>query len=79
MLAGRVEQGLRKPGEEVIFLPTYTSSNPGFGKVSTAEMQRAEQATPGDYKRLEELKAEFDPLKELKKKVAADKSDASIA
>ena len=41
--------------------------------------QRAEQATPGDYKRLEELKAEFDPLKELKKKVAADKSDASIA
>merc|ERR1712031_9640 len=29
VLAGRVEQGVVKPGEEVIFLPTHTSSNPG--------------------------------------------------
>merc|ERR1712172_378664 len=29
VLAGRVEQGVVKPGEEVIFLPTHTASNPG--------------------------------------------------
>merc|ERR1712159_767907 len=28
VLAGRVEQGLVKPGEDVVFLPTHTSSNP---------------------------------------------------
>ena len=28
VLAGRVEQGVVKPGEEVISLPTYTASNP---------------------------------------------------
>merc|ERR1712139_428665 len=28
VLAGRVEQGVVKPGEEFIFLPTHTSSNP---------------------------------------------------
>ena len=50
VLAGRVEQGVVKPGEEVIFLPTHTSSNPCVGKVFTVEMhhQRAEQAKPGD-------------------------------
>ena len=50
VLAGRVEQGLVELGEEVIFLPTYTSSNPCFGKVFSVEMhqQRAEQAKPGD-------------------------------
>jgi len=50
VLAGRVEQGIVKPGEEVIFLPTHTSSNPCVGKVFTVEMhhQRAEQAKPGD-------------------------------
>jgi elongation factor 1-alpha len=50
VLAGRVEQGLVKPGEEVIFLPTHTASNPCTGKVFTVEMhhQRAEQAKPGD-------------------------------
>ena len=37
VLAGRVEQGLMKPGE-VIFLPTYTSSNDRFGKIFTVEM-----------------------------------------
>merc|ERR1712195_206054 len=50
VLAGRVEQGVVKPGEEAIFLPTHTASNPCTGKVFTAEMhhQRAEQAKPGD-------------------------------
>ena len=28
VLAGRVEQGIVKPGEEAIFLPTHTASNP---------------------------------------------------
>merc|ERR1719261_357848 len=28
VLTGRVEQGLVKPNEEVIFLPTHTASNP---------------------------------------------------
>merc|ERR1712054_465218 len=35
VLAGRVEQGVVKPGEEVVFLPTHTSSNPCTGKVFT--------------------------------------------
>merc|ERR1719454_217249 len=50
VLAGRVEQGIVKPGEEVVFLPTHTASNPCVGKVFTVEMhhQRAEQAKPGD-------------------------------
>merc|ERR1712107_598556 len=50
VLAGRVEQGIVKPGEEVAFLPTHTASNPCVGKVFTVEMhhQRAEQAKPGD-------------------------------
>jgi len=50
VLAGRVEQGVVKPGEEVIFLPTHTTSNPCTGKVFTVEMhhQRADFANPGD-------------------------------
>ena len=50
VLAGRVEQGIVKPGEEVIFLPTHTASNPCTGKVFTVEMhhQRVDQACPGD-------------------------------
>jgi elongation factor 1-alpha len=50
VLAGRVEQGIVKPGEEVIFLPTHTASNPCSGKVFTVEMHhtRADQANPGD-------------------------------
>merc|ERR1711924_37313 len=37
-------------GEECIFLPTHTSSNPCVGKVFTVEMhhKRVEQAKPGD-------------------------------
>jgi len=50
VLAGRVEQGLVKPGEEVIFLPTHTTANACTGKVFTVEMhhQRIEAAQPGD-------------------------------
>merc|ERR1739845_121552 len=50
VLAGRVEQGVVKPGEEVLFLPTHTSSNPCTGKVFTVEMhhQRVDFANPGD-------------------------------
>jgi len=50
VLAGRVEQGIVKPGEEVVFLPTHTASNSCTGKVFTVEMhhKRAEQALPGD-------------------------------
>merc|ERR1711901_7131 len=50
VLAGRVEQGLVKPGEEVVFLPTHTASNPCTGKVFTVEMhhQRVDFANPGD-------------------------------
>merc|ERR1712058_216742 len=50
VLAGRVEQGVVKPGEEVIFLPTHSASNAFGGKVFTVEMhhKRQEQAGPGD-------------------------------
>jgi len=50
VLAGRVEQGVVKPGEEVIFLPTHTPSNVCGGKVFTVEMhhQRVDFANPGD-------------------------------
>merc|ERR1712060_287886 len=41
VLAGRVEQGQVKPGEEVLFLPTHTTSNPCVGKVFTVEMHPA--------------------------------------
>jgi elongation factor 1-alpha len=50
VLAGRVEQGLVKPNEEVVFMPTHTASNPCVGKIFTVEMhhKRVEKATPGD-------------------------------
>jgi len=50
VLAGRVEQGVVKPGEEVIFLPTHTSSNQCTGKIFTVEMhhQKIDDAKPGD-------------------------------
>merc|ERR1711939_1107741 len=39
-----------KPGEEVVFLPTHTASNPCTGEVFTVEMhhQRHDFANPGD-------------------------------
>jgi len=50
VLAGRVEQGIVKPGEEVVFLPTHTASNPCTGKVFSVEMHhtRVDAAQPGD-------------------------------
>merc|ERR1719456_1989756 len=50
VVAGRVEQGMVKPGEEVIFLPTHTASNACQGKVFTVEMhhKRVDAAQPGD-------------------------------
>jgi len=50
VLAGRVEQGILKPGEEVVFLPTHTVANPCVGKVFTVEMhhKRVDKAMPGD-------------------------------
>jgi len=50
VLTGRVEQGIVKPGEEVIFLPTHMPNTPCQGKVFTVEMhhQRIEEAKPGD-------------------------------
>merc|ERR1711935_531744 len=45
-----VQQCLVKPGEDVVFLPTHTASNPCNGKVFTVEMhhQRVDFANPGD-------------------------------
>lgn len=50
VLAGRVEQGIVKPGDEVVFLPTHTAANPCTGKVFTVEMhhKRVDKAGPGD-------------------------------
>ena len=50
VLAGRVEQGLVKPNEEVIFLPTHTAANACQGKVFQIEMHHkaVPQAKPGD-------------------------------
>merc|ERR1711959_669135 len=49
VLAGRVEQGMVKPNEEVVFMPTHSGSNPCTGKVFTVEMhhKRADSAQPG--------------------------------
>merc|ERR1719454_2180999 len=50
VLAGRVEQGLVKPNEEVMFMPTHTTANPCVGKVFTVEMhhKKIDEAKPGD-------------------------------
>jgi elongation factor 1-alpha len=50
VLAGPVEQGVVKPGDEVVFLPTHTTANPCVGKVFTVEMhhKRVDKAGPGD-------------------------------
>ena len=51
VLMGRVEQGVVKSGEDVMFLPTHTESNPCTGKVITLEMhhRRVGLANPGDH------------------------------
>jgi len=50
VVTSRVEQGLLKKGDDVIFLPTHTASNPCTGKVFTIEMHHKEHpaAGPGD-------------------------------
>lgn len=50
VITGRIEQGVLKPGEEVVFLPTHTTANPCVGKIFSVEMhhKRVEQALPGD-------------------------------
>ena len=49
VLTGRIEQGLVKPGQEVIFIPTHTKANPCTGKVFTVEMHHKNlpEAGPG--------------------------------
>jgi len=49
VLTGRVEQGVVKPGQEVVFVPTHTSANDCSGKVFTVEMhhKQMEEAGPG--------------------------------
>lgn len=50
VLTGRIEQGCLMPGDEVVFLPTHTPSNPCTGKVFSIEMHHTQQekAGPGD-------------------------------
>lgn len=50
VITGRVEQGTVKPGEEVVFIPTHTTSTPCVGKVFTVEMhhKNVDQAVCGD-------------------------------
>ena len=50
VITGRVEQGTVKPGEEVIFTPTHTTSNACTGKIFTVEMHHKNVpfAGPGD-------------------------------
>merc|ERR1719271_1346492 len=67
VLAGRVEQGVVKPGEEVVFLPTHTASNPCTGKVFSVEMHhtRVDFANPGDNVGLDipnEIKCGYSPI-----------------
>jgi elongation factor 1-alpha len=38
VISGKVEQGVIKPGQEVVFLPTHTESLPCTGRVFTVEM-----------------------------------------
>jgi elongation factor 1-alpha len=50
VITGRIEQGLVKPGDETIFLPTHTSSTACKGKIFTVEMHHKSQemACTGD-------------------------------
>ncbi|KAJ9438496.1 Elongation factor 1-alpha [Diplonema papillatum] len=50
VITGRVEQGVVKTGEEVLFLPTHTAANACTGKVFTCEMhhKRCDDAKAGD-------------------------------
>lgn len=48
--ASRIEQGVVKPGDEVVFLPQHTDSNPCGGKIFSIEMHHKSQpdAKSGD-------------------------------
>ena len=50
VIAGRIEQGIVKPNEDVIFMPTHTLANACGGKVFSIEMHhtRYSEAKPGD-------------------------------
>ena len=50
VITGRVEQGILKPGDEVVFMPTHTAALACTGKVFSVEMhhKRVEKALPGD-------------------------------
>jgi len=50
VLTGRVEQGIVKPGDEVIFLPTHTTNLACNGKIFSVEMHHKSQpqANAGD-------------------------------
>lgn len=50
VVTSRIEQGTLNKGEEVVFLPTHTASNPCSGKVFSIEMHHKEHGTagPGD-------------------------------
>lgn len=50
VLTGRIEQGVVKPNDEVIFLPTHSDTLPCTGKVFTVEMHHRSvpQGGPGD-------------------------------
>merc|ERR1712054_546947 len=50
VLTGRVEQGVVKPNDEVLFLPTHSASTPCTGKVFTVEMHHKSvpSASTGD-------------------------------
>jgi elongation factor 1-alpha len=43
VLTGRIEQGVVKPGDEVVFLPTHTPNLPCSGKVFSVEMHHKSQ------------------------------------
>jgi len=47
VLTGRVEQGMVKPGQEVVFIPTHTKANECSGKVFTVEMHHKQMAEAG--------------------------------
>lgn len=50
VITGRIEQGSVKPGQEVVFLPSHTSSNECVGKVFSIEIHHTSkpEAIPGD-------------------------------
>jgi elongation factor 1-alpha len=50
VITGRVEQGSVKPDDQVIFLPTHTTSTPCAGKIFSVEMhhKNVPAAAPGD-------------------------------